>query len=119
VFFAGLIIFISCVIFLPWYAASVAAAVIGFVLPNATVKTHLVLAASAGFASAAGAFMQDGRNYGLVSKRMGGLLMLPWPGMIFAVVFLFSFISVFLWLRGGYGLRQWFDQRAKRLLRVR
>lgn len=105
-FFAGLIIFIACTLYLPWYAASIMALLIGFFIRFATLRQHLVLAASAGLANGACAFMADGRNYGLVSKRMSGLFSLPTPGLIFVTLFVMSFLSVFLWLRGGSVLRR-------------
>jgi hypothetical protein len=109
-FFAGLIIFIACSLYLPWYAATVVALFIGLSFRQASLQQHLSLAVASGIAYAACAFMADGRNYGLISRRMSGLFMLPSPYLLFAVLFMISFISVLLWLRFGFEIRRRFGQ---------
>lgn len=105
-FFAGLIIFLVCTLYLPWYAIMIAAAVMGWTFNQASIKQHLSLAMAAGFANVACAFFDDGRNYGLISKRMSGMFSLPSSYGIFAVMFMLAFVSVILWLRAGMALRQ-------------
>ena len=105
-FFFGLIIFLVSVPLLPWYGLCAIALGLGFALHNSSIGQHLVLGLTAGIAQAALAFYLDGRNYGLISQRMGGLFNLPSPYLIFFVMFLWAFLSVFLWLRTGLFLRQ-------------
>ncbi len=64
-------------------------------------KRDLQLAFSAAIAHAALAFYKDGRNLGLISKRMSGLFGLPQPELIFLVMAVLAFVTVWLGLRAG------------------
>lgn len=108
-FFTGLIVFAVTTQVLPWYFGPVVACVLGMTLPG-RVSEHASLAVSAGVAQAALAFWADGRLLGVVSRRLGGLLQLPSPMLMFAVMFGLGFISAFLWLRAGVWIRLMFQK---------
>ncbi|NJL23858.1 MAG: hypothetical protein HC902_00840 [Calothrix sp. SM1_5_4] len=61
----------------------------------------LRVAAGAGTAQAALTYLADGKNYGLVSQRVGGLFSLPSPVLIFVVAGLLAFVTVFLAFQVG------------------
>src|SRR5438045_391791 len=104
-FFVGLLIFSVCVLWLPWYAVSVMAFLFGLCFTPTKVSRQVGLCFAAGVAHVACAFYFDGRNYGLISQRMSGLFSLPSSGLLFVVLFVMSFLSAFLWMRGGAFLR--------------
>ncbi len=99
-FFFGLALSAAVIWLLPWWALPLTAFLIGFMLPY---KFHYVwsFSLSAGLAMAALSFVRDGQSHGLISKRMAGLLSLPTPTLLFAVIFILGFVTAALWMQAG------------------
>lgn len=62
-------------------------------------------ALAAGLAWSILAFVQDGLNSGLVSKRVAGLFQLPMPILVYVITGLLGFITAFLFVSWGQSIR--------------
>jgi len=68
-------------------------------------REALHFSSACGLAWAALAYVHDGRNFGLVSRRLGGLLQLPHPSLVFLIMGLLGLVTVFLCLQSGQAVR--------------
>ena len=90
--FAGLVAFVPALWFLPWWSVIFIAAGFGYV----TRKGGFSLATACGITWAALAFIKDGRSAGLISARVSGMFQLPYPALIFVLVFTVGFVTALL-----------------------
>ena len=104
IFFAALL-FIPLIWFLPWWSIAPVALVLGFwMAPKVSQQISVALAAA--FVWPTLAFLRDGQNYGLISKRMSGLLSLPHESLIFPALAVLAFTFALLWVRSGALLKE-------------
>jgi hypothetical protein len=97
----------------PWWGLALAAAILGGLRP-AGRKSDSQLGAAAAVAWAALAYVQDGRDFGQISRRLAGLFHLPGPALIFAVMALAAFVTAFLCARAGAVLGDLFKAGASK-----
>lgn len=99
IFFA-ILVMLPVIWFLPWWAVALSAFVLGYWVAS-RVSQQLSVAVAAGLVWAALAYLRDGQNYGLISKRMSGLLGLPYDFLIFPALAILGFAVALLWVRMG------------------
>lgn len=99
IFFA-LLIFLPLIWFAPWWALGLGSFVLGYTRVH-TWKEQWTISLVAGMVWAALAFIRDGQSYGLISKRLSGLLGLPVSGGVFLIVLALGLLFSLLWLRSG------------------
>lgn len=90
--------------FLPWWAIVLGCGMVGFLRP-ARILLDFQLALVTGTVALGMAFYADGRNFGLISKRMAGLFSLPIPDLVFALIFILFSLTALLSLQSGKALR--------------
>ena len=98
--FLAMIFFLPVVWLLPWWGIWLTSVVLGGILPGGGRRT-LQVATAAALVSIAAAFLQDGRNSGMISQRMSAMFGLPFSGGIFLVVGLIAAISAVIGFRIG------------------
>ncbi|MBX3022342.1 MAG: hypothetical protein KF799_11770 [Bdellovibrionales bacterium] len=111
-FFFSLAIFAALSWNLPWWWAGVFGFAMGAVRPMGW-REGLAFCSAAAVAWAALAYVQDGRNFGLISQRMSGLIGLPHPLLIFALMAGLGFLTVFFCLQSGQVVRGLFSMATK------
>jgi hypothetical protein len=104
-FFFSLTLFLIATWCAPWWMCGLIGFAAGFLRPGFTMR-RLQLSVASGLAWAALAYVQDGRNFGLVSRRLGGLMHLPHPLLIFVIMAVLGFVTVLLAAQSGASLRR-------------
>ena len=89
-FFFCLGLFLVCLQFLSWWTVAVSSLALGFYITLST-RQFWQAATASGLAWASIGWLADGRNYGLISQRLAGLLHLPFTALLFALLFLCGF----------------------------
>ena len=106
-FFFSLALFLAVSWTLPWWVSALAGLVLGLNrVPG--WKDSLTFSSGAGLAWAALSYVQDGRNYGLISRRLAGMFSLPSPLLVYVVMGLLGFVTVFLCSQSGAAMRRMF-----------
>lgn len=112
-FFFSLAVFLLASWTLPWWGLALAAAVLGGLRPTGWCS-DLQRGGAAALAWAALAYVQDGRNFGQVSRRLAGLFHLPRPALIFVVMALLAFVTAVLCAHAGAVLAGTFKTEASK-----
>ncbi len=98
--FLAMIFFLTVVWLLPWWGIWLASVVLGVLLPGGGRRT-LQVAIGATLVAVAAAYIQDGRNSGLISQRMSAMFGIPFSGGIFLIVALIAAVSATTGFRLG------------------
>lgn len=106
-FFFSLALFLAASWTAPWWVAGVIGFAMG-ALREMTYKESLHFSSACALAWASLSYVHDGRNFGLISARVGGLLGLPHFSIVFLIMGLIGFVTVFLCLQSGQALRRLF-----------
>lgn len=110
-FFAWIALSLLLFSSLPWWGLFLTFAAVGFVRPGRLGQDALLGLASGGVAAAMG-FYADGRSAGTIAPKIAALFSLPHPELIFAILFLMTFVSSVLALQTGYVLSRLFVKKA-------
>jgi hypothetical protein len=105
-FFFSLALFLVGSWCLPWWVVVIGGLMMGWFQPRPW-NGGFNCALAAAVAWAALAYIEDGRNHGLVSKRLAGLFHLPHASFTYLIMGLCGFITVFLCARSAMTLRSW------------
>lgn len=112
-FFFSLAVFLVSAWSTPWWVAALIGLVMGMAREN-TWRESIQFSSACALAWAALAYVNDGRNFGLISKRVGGLLNLPHFSLLFVIMAVIGFMTVFLSLQSGQALRGLFSGSKRR-----
>lgn len=103
-FFFSLALFVVASWSAPWWLAGGIGFAMGS-LREMNAREALHFSSACGVAWAALAYVQDGRNFGLISRRVGGLFNLPHFSIVFLLMAILGFVTAFLGLQAGLALR--------------
>lgn len=103
--FASLALLIPAIWIFPWWALPVFSAFAGFFVEGKTSRA-VQFSICAGVVACAFAFIKDGQNGGVISRRVSAMFALPGAGFAYLVLFFLCFVTAFLWFRAGRSLRQ-------------
>lgn len=101
--FFGMAVMIPVIWFLPWWSMGLASLWLGFI-SGPRPRNAVTFACAAGLVWAALAFLKDGKSSGIISQRMSAMFTLPFPPLIFVLVFVLGFVTAFLCFRAGAAL---------------
>ena len=97
----GLVVFLACGWFLPWWSLALASFVLGLVVRASAWK----IGAAAALAWASLAYILDGHSHGLISQRMSGLFGMPSHFLIFLLMAVLGAVTATLFFRAGSAFR--------------
>lgn len=103
-FFFSLALFLLVSWTSPWWVVGIIGFAMGL-LREMNFKESFHFSSACALAWAALAYVNDGRNFGLISSRVGGLLSLPYSSLVFLIMAVLGFVTVFLCLQSGLALR--------------
>lgn len=105
-FFFSLLVFLLGLWFLPWWSLALISVILG-IATRTTARGrftfHVTMAGAVAWAALA--FVQDGRSFGLISKRMSALFSLPSTALIFLMMATLGGVTVLLGFKAGLYLR--------------
>ena len=109
--FFGMAILLPTIWFLPWWVPALIAYGLGWIMGPRTSNAWQI-ALAGGFVAAALSFIKDGRHAGIISQRMSGLFSLPHPSLVFVLVLILSFVTLFLCFQSGAALSSLYKPKS-------